>query len=57
MVSIWVESDFYSKDSSEINIQNYTMTRFTETGFDFELQFEMPDKITSSLQDPDLLKL
>ena len=37
VVKIWVESDFYSKDSSEIKIQNYTMTRLTETEFDIAL--------------------
>ena len=39
LIELKIESDFYTDESEEIGIKNYTLTRITERALDIQIQF------------------
>lgn len=57
MLSVSVDSAFHEDDSPETRIDDYKLTRMTETAMDVQIDFNMPGKITRSKIEPDILQI
>ena len=57
VLSVSVDSAFHENDSPETRIDDYKLTRMTETAMDVQIDFNMPGQITRSKIEPDILQI